>query len=135
MQTFSFSTILSKCWFLKLFWCFFYFLWNNAKIGKTSMNRRAYIFSEKIQNWIPEWLCSKSIHFPSKRMIILCFVEVILYGIFVVFICISIFKNLTKKVGFQAILLGRKSQELWVFLEKVWFSWWLLIVSQQWDIF
>ena len=89
------------------------------------MNRRAYIFSEKIQNWIPEWLCSKSIHFPSKRTIILCFVEVILYGIFVVFICISILKNLTKKVGFQAILLGRKSQELWVFLEKVWFSWWL----------
>ena len=32
-------------------------------------------------------------------MIILCFVEVILYGIFVLFICISIFKNLTKKSG------------------------------------
>ena len=107
--------------FFSSFSVFAIFSQNNAKFRKTSMNRRAYIFSEKIQNWIPEWLCSKSIHFPSKRTIILCFVEVILYGIFVVFICISIFKNRTKKVGFQAILLGRKSQELWDYLEKVWF--------------
>jgi len=81
------------------------------------MNRRAYIFSEnqKLNSQIAN--TKKRIHFPSKRTIILCYVEVILYGIFVVFICISIFENLTKKVGFQAILLGRKISRIALFCQ------------------
>ena len=45
------------------------------------------------------------------------FLSVILYGIFAVFTFFILFKNLTKKVGFQAILLGRKISRIALFCQ------------------
>ena len=59
----------------------------------------------------------KNINFSLKKTTNFMFLSVILYGIFAVFTFFILFQNLTKKVWFQAILLGRKISRIALFCQ------------------